>query len=201
MRFPALCSCLCHIGCVLSLFGTATISFSHKGHTTNVQFAMTTLWKNIFKYKYYFFLLFFSQSNLKFRQSLKGNKAFCHNCTQKDWSKNQNTQNKGRGGYTMNRVSHDHLSALVWGCSDIFLPLQGCPLSPHQQKQEMITAHWLHLLPTPCGSKKWYNPASESACCYGNTSNLSSHPSLYPCFTRTAWYKKRNAYNNNGMRC
>lgn len=71
---------------------------------------------------------------------------------------------------------HHHPSLRLLGH---LFPLQGCLLSLHQQKQEMITAHWLQLLPTPCGSVKWYSPASESACCYGNTSTLTAH--IPPC--------------------
>lgn len=44
-------------------------------------------------------------------------------------------------------------------------------------------------------NEKWYSPARESACCYGNTSHLAcSHPTLLPVSWQ--WWQK-NSYKNN----
>ena len=47
----------------------------------------------------------------------------------------------------------------------------------------------------PVGQWRWYSPANESSCCYGNTSHLSYlHPTLLP--TSWQWWQKRSYQNN-----
>lgn len=79
-------------------------------------------------------------------------------------------------------------------------PKQGCLLSSqYQQIHRAITAKRLYPLLIPLWLKeKWYSPARESACCYGNTSHLGcSHPTLH--HVNWQWrYKKKGATKTTG---
>lgn len=97
------------------------------------------------------------------------------------------------------KSSHDHPLPLhhqppqVWGCCT-YLQKQGCLLSSlstnalsHHSSEAASDPQWLN--------EKWYSPASESACCYGNTSHLiCSHPTLLPVSWQ--WWQKKSYKNN-----
>lgn len=80
-------------------------------------------------------------------------------------------------------------------------PKQGCLLSSqYQQIHRAITAKRLYPLLIPLWLKeKWYSPARESACCYGNTSHLGcSHPTLHHVNWQWRYKKKKELQKQQG---
>lgn len=111
-------------------------------------------------------------------------------------------QGEGKTNRAANiKSSHDHplpllflhhLPPQVWGCCTYLQKTGVSHILPIYKCMEPSQLRGCILLLTPCGSmKKWYSPASESACCYGNTSHPAcSHPTLLPVSWQR-WHKKR----------
>lgn len=105
------------------------------------------------------------------------------------------------------KSSHDHPLPLpflhhqprqFWGCCS-YLRKQGRLLSSqYHQMLGAVRAQRLHLVLVPLRfNEEWYSPASESACCYGNTSHLAcSHPTLL--HVSWQWWQKKELQKQHG---
>lgn len=89
----------------------------------------------------------------------------------------------------------------VWGCCTCISLTGVSPVPPASTKAQSLHSSQAASAADPLWLReKWYSPASESACCYGNTSHLTcSHPTLLP-MSRRRWKKRELQKQQGGWR-